>query len=98
METGDDVLRELRLQPGAVAVGHAAAQPSPFAAMTDALRATAPADALLEALGYDPVTLDVLAARTGLPAEQLAARLLELELAGAVQRLPGGLLQRRAAA
>jgi len=98
VETGDDVLRELRLQPGAVAARHAAAQPSPFAAMTDALRATGPADALLDALGYDPVTLDVLAARTGLPAEQLAARLLELELAGAVQRLPGGLLQRRAAA
>jgi DNA processing protein len=98
VETGDDVLRELRLEPGPVAARHATAQPSPFGAMTDEVCATAPTDALLDALGYDPVTLDVLAARTGLRAEQLAARLLELELAGAVQRLPGGLLQRRAAA
>jgi DNA processing protein len=96
VETGDDVLRELRLEP--VAARHAAAGPSPFAAMTDEVRATAPTDALLDALGYDPVTPDVLAARTGLPAEQLAAQLLELELAGAVQRMPGGLLQRRASA
>jgi DNA processing protein len=44
------------------------------------------------------VTFDVLGARTGLPSDQLAARLLELELVGKVQRLPGGLLQRRATA
>jgi DNA processing protein len=37
----------------------------------------------------------VLSARTGLPAEQLAARLLDMELAGLLERLPGGLVQRR---
>jgi DNA processing protein len=51
-------------------------------------------DPLLEALGYDPVNLDALIARTGLPAPQLSARLLELELAGQVARLPGQLFQR----
>jgi len=35
-----------------------------------------PDAALRAALGYDPVTFDVLAARTGLPSDQLAARLL----------------------
>ncbi|MEY3475342.1 MAG: DprA winged helix domain, partial [Pseudomonadota bacterium] len=36
-----------------------------------------------------------LADRTGLPAAQLQARLLELELTGQVARLPGGRFQRR---
>ena len=59
-------------------------------------QASGPDGALRAALGHDPVTFDALAARTGLPPDELAARLLELELAGVVQRLPGGLLQRRA--
>jgi DNA processing protein len=49
---------------------------------------------LLAALGHDPVSLDALVARTGWPAAQLQAQLLELELAGDVARLPGGLFQR----
>jgi DNA processing protein len=55
------------------------------------------ADPLLHALGYDPVTLDALGARTGIGAAELSARLLELELAGQASRLPGGLYQRRVA-
>ena len=51
-------------------------------------------DPLLEAMGYDPVSLDALQARTGLDTAHLQARLLELELQGDVGRLPGGLLQR----
>jgi DNA processing protein len=53
---------------------------------------------LLEALGYDPVGLDALIARTGIPTPALQAALLELELAGDVARLPGGLFQRVGAA
>ena len=52
-------------------------------------------DALLTALGHDPVTLDALLARTGESAATLNVRLLELELDGRVARLPGGLYQRR---
>jgi DNA processing protein len=55
-------------------------------------------DALLEALGHDPVSLDALVARTGFAPEVLSARLLELELEGAVARLPGQLFQRRGTA
>lgn len=55
----------------------------------------AAADPLLDALGHDPVTMDALQARTGLPTPELAARLLDLELDGRVARLPGGLFQRR---
>ncbi len=55
---------------------------------------SASADPVLDSLGFDPVGLDALSARTGLPAAQLNARLLELELAGQVARLPGQLFQR----
>jgi DNA processing protein len=56
------------------------------------------AAALLRALGSDPASLDALQARTGLDTATLQARLLELELAGEVGRLPGGLFQRVARA
>jgi DNA processing protein len=55
----------------------------------------AAADPLIQALGHDPVTLDALQARTGWATSALTARLLELELADQVARLPGGLFQRR---
>ena len=54
----------------------------------------APRDPLLDALGFDPVTLDALVARTGRSAAELSGRLLELELDGRVARLPGQLFQR----
>ena len=49
---------------------------------------------LLAALGHDPVSLDALQARTGLPTPDLQAQLLDLELDGHIARLPGGLFQR----
>jgi DNA processing protein len=51
-------------------------------------------DALLRAMGHDPVSLDALQARCGWSTAQLQAQLLELELMGQVGRLPGGLFQR----
>ncbi|MGJ7583647.1 DNA-processing protein DprA, partial [Variovorax sp. RHLX14] len=53
-------------------------------------------DPLLEALGFDPVSLDALSARTGWSAAALQAKMLELELEGHISRLPGGLFQRAA--
>lgn len=52
---------------------------------------------LLQALGYAPTSLDTLSGRTGWPAPELSARLLDLELQGLVARLPGGLFQRQQA-
>ena len=49
-------------------------------------------------MGWEPVSFDELAARTGLPGAELSVRLLELELDGQVSRLPGGLFQRCGAA
>jgi DNA processing protein len=56
----------------------------------------ASSDPLLTEMGYEPVDLDHLQARTGWPTARLSARLLELELEGRVTRLPGGLFQRAA--
>lgn len=81
VETAQDVLEELR----PAAPPRAAAAPADGA--TDA-------DPLLDALGFDPVTLDALAARTGWGAAELSSRLLGLELDGLVARLPGQLFQR----
>lgn len=49
--------------------------------------------AILNALGFDPSSLDSLMARTGMDASTLQMHLLELELAGRLERLPGGLFQ-----
>jgi DNA processing protein len=87
VENAQDVLEELR--------GVAAAAPAPHHDPSGPPDGDA---ALLRALGFDPVGLDALIGRTGLPAATLQARLLELELAGQVARLPGGLFQRMAAA
>jgi DNA processing protein len=84
VESAADVLDELRLGPRAPAPAPAVAGGQPPAA----------ANPLLDALGYEPTTLDALQDRTGLPTAELSARLLELELAGHVARLPGGLFQR----
>jgi len=51
---------------------------------------------LRDALGFDPVGLDALQARSGLDTAQLQALLLNMELQGQVARLPGGLFQRQA--
>jgi len=51
-------------------------------------------DRLLAALGFDPASLDMLAARSGIGIAQLNAQLLALELEGLVEMLPGGIFQR----
>jgi DNA processing protein len=86
VESAQDVLEDLRLTLPV------AREPEP--------RVPAPAGEhpLLDAMGYDPIGLDALIARTGIPAPLLQAQLLELELAGDIARLPGGLFQRLGAA
>ena len=90
VETAQDVLEELR--PGLAAN-------APVQAAIDFPAPATDRDAsLLAALGFDPVSLDALVARTGMAAPELQARLLELELDGRVSRLPGGLFQQCGAA
>jgi DNA processing protein len=47
-------------------------------------------------MGWDPVGVDTLVARHAGDSRSVAARLLELELAGRVDRLADGRYQRRA--
>lgn len=51
-------------------------------------------DPLWNAMGFEPLHLDALVARSGLTAQTLSAMLLERELMGQVATLPGGLYQR----
>jgi DNA processing protein len=83
VESAEDVLEELSGQR-AVAAPQAAEVPHEQ-------------QALLDAMGFDPVSLDALMARSGWPAAELSAALLELELDGEVARLAGQLFQRRRA-
>jgi DNA processing protein len=80
VETVDEVLAALRVSP---LVRQAAAPP-----------VTSGNDALLAALGHDPVEPDALLARFGAEAGALAGELLVLELAGLLERLPDGRVQR----
>jgi DNA processing protein len=87
VESAQDILEELRWADVRLA------PPSPDDAL-DPAATGGPADEILDALGHDPVSLDALQARCGWPTDRLNARLLELELSGEVERLPGGLFQR----
>jgi DNA processing protein len=51
---------------------------------------------LLDALGFEPASVDVLIARTGLRADEVASMLLILELEARIDACPGGLYVRRA--
>ncbi len=83
VESADDVLGEL---PASARVPNAARR----AHAADPGDAAGAADPLLEAIGWDPVTIDRLAERAGAGAAEVAAQLLALELAGHVERLPNG--------
>jgi DNA processing protein len=96
VESPEDVLEELRPQTGGVE-----GTPLSIAENNHSTLGNGQLhheSALLEALGFDPVGLDALLARTGLDTARLQAALLELELDGAVARLPGGLFQRQGTA
>ncbi len=84
VETVQDVLDELGLPHG------------PTTPEVSALQGEAAPNPLLDAMGYDPITLDELVSRTGWSAAELNARLLDLELAGRIERLPGQRFQRLA--
>ena len=85
VETAEDVRVELRW-PGTCAVD-IPADPQPGLPFIEA-------DPLLALLGFDPCSLDELAARSGLSIEVLSGRLLQLELDGELCSLPGGRFQR----
>jgi DNA processing protein len=95
VESAQDVLEEL----GAAAPRPSAQGAAPEPDLFDAgAHLTPEQGALVQALGFDPCSLDALQARTGLDTPHLQAELMGLELQGWVFRLPGGLFQRQSKA
>ena len=93
VENAQDVLEELQLSPQQ--------QVNLFSEALDGaddVGSSADEHPLLTHMGFTPVSLDALQARSGLDTATLQAQLLTLELDGAVGRLPGGLFQRLATA
>ena len=85
VESADDVLQELAW-PAAAMPAHPAESGMAAGGQAHA--------ALLAALGHDPAGSDMLAERAGLGSAEVLTGLLTLEMAGLVERLPGGLFQR----
>jgi DNA processing protein len=88
IESAQDILEELGKLPLLARHPQALANTSAIAS------ANHDADALLRAMGFDPVDADVLSLRSGLSAAMLSEQLLALELDGAVECLPGGRYRR----
>lgn len=86
VESAEDVLSELAAFRR---TGFASTRPQPPKGDRNVAE-----DPLLACMGFDPVDVDSICARAGLPAERVAAELLRLELDGRVTALPGGLYQR----
>jgi DNA processing protein len=93
VECAQDILEEYPLNASTATTAYIAAAD---AQSTEHDNLTAKDIGLLEALGFDPTSLDGLQARTGLDTSTLQAKLMELELCGLVARLPGGRFQRTA--
>ena len=109
VETAQDVLEDMRMLASAAPVQSRQAVPAEppalgasdaSAPLTDQDGGAVPAGvcgpqaSLLAQMGYHPLSLDALQARTGHAAADLQAWLMELELDGHIARVPGGLFQR----
>ncbi len=81
VETVNDILDSLRISP--LAPGVAAPMPTETTCL-----------GLLAHLGHEPVDIDTLLLRSGSTVGALSLELLALEMAGLLERLPGGKVQR----
>jgi len=88
VECADGILNELRFIPAKQHV-RTASTPSPTGEPTVAWL-DKDYKILLDALGFEPASLDVLVGRTGLPSQSVASMLLFLELEDVVGLHSGG--------
>jgi DNA processing protein len=111
VETADDIFAELRQLAAALNEDTFAAplanKPRPLPGKSRGAAKTAESttlfapvldkeyEILLDALGFEPASVDVLIARTGLKADEVASMLLILELEARIDACPGGLYVRR---
>lgn len=87
VESAQDILEELQL-PAVSATALVSKTPNTPNITTE--------DRLMQALGFDPVHIEVLAERSGYAMADLTAQLLQRELEGLLESLPGGLVRRLA--
>ncbi|MBT8441904.1 MAG: DNA-processing protein DprA [Gammaproteobacteria bacterium] len=88
VESSDDIIEEL---PGMLAaIGESVEQNDDRQAKNATTQRDPEYQRLLEFMGWDPVTVDVLVNRSGLTADEVSSMLLILELEGGVQPLFGG--------
>jgi DNA processing protein len=83
VETAQDILEELRIDTGAVAIGAVKANE------------TSRSSALLSHIEHTPIDVDTLVERSALSVDVVVTELTLLELSGQVESLAGGLWQRR---
>ncbi len=103
VETGDDIVVELRALAGVLATALQAAVPDerkaaaagPETAATGGRALDKAYEILLDALGFEPAGVDMLVERTGFAADEVASMLLILELDGRLESRPGGRYVRR---
>jgi DNA processing protein len=104
VETANDIFDELRIAPGSqsqvLTRSRLANHPGAGTKAAEASALFAPVldkeyEILLDALGFEPASVDVLIARTGLKADEVASMLLILELEARIDACPGGLYVRR---
>ena len=99
VESAQDIMEELRWQHGAAQSATAVVSGS---ASSEAGRAHAaddhntPGAQLLALAGHDPVSIDQLVERSGMPAAEVQAALLTLEMQRHIEMLPGGQYRRLA--
>ena len=84
VEEASDVLAELRISFETQSLAQPPAAPPEQPPLDKEY------EMLLDALGFEPASIDVLVERTGLPGESIASMLLILELQGRVAPHPGG--------
>ena len=90
VEEAADVFGEIATELTERTVTHPPSGAQKTAAPTPPRDADGDYEKLLAALGWEPVTVDTLASRSGLTIDELSSMLLILELEGTVEACPGG--------
>lgn len=95
VESAQDIMEELRWQHSAApSSATAPAETTPSESAQTTSDDATPLARLLALAGHDPVSVDQLADRSGMPAADIQAALLTLEMQQQVEMLPGGQYRR----
>ncbi len=91
VESPADLTEELRTT---ISLSLEQPEPEPERSGRQGVELDAEYEKLLEAMGFDPVSVDTIVERSGLTTEEVSSMLLVLELQDRVRSMPGGLYSR----